>query len=193
MGRSIDMERKGCESIACWTHNMTLTSYLTHDDGLFEITISQDWEGQSNRNERDVNPMRCWTYYATFDLQYGLARGQMYFHHKKTKQTNKQNKKQKNKQKQNKKPSWADTCNSLWIGAFHYLIYGLREGFCRSLNALFLKLSISCKLHVIYVREDKSLQCIDYDSLQWHHNGHNSVSNHQPHDCLLNRLFRRRW
>ena len=28
--------------------------------------------------------------------------------------------------------------------------------------------------------------------LQWHHNGHNSVSNHQPRDCLLNRLFRRR-
>ena len=29
-------------------------------------------------------------------------------------------------------------------------------------------------------------------SLQWHHNGHYSVSNHQPHDCLLNHLFRRR-
>ena len=29
-------------------------------------------------------------------------------------------------------------------------------------------------------------------SLQWRHNGHGSVSNHQPHDCLLNRLFRRR-
>ena len=28
-------------------------------------------------------------------------------------------------------------------------------------------------------------------SLQWRHNGHNNVSNHQPHDCLLNRLFRR--
>ena len=28
--------------------------------------------------------------------------------------------------------------------------------------------------------------------LQWRHNGHNSVSNHQPHHCLLNRLFRRR-
>ena len=27
-------------------------------------------------------------------------------------------------------------------------------------------------------------------SLQWHHNGHDGVSNHQPHDCLLNRLFR---
>ena len=29
-------------------------------------------------------------------------------------------------------------------------------------------------------------------SLQWRHNGHDSVSNHQPHDCLLNRLYRRR-
>ena len=29
-------------------------------------------------------------------------------------------------------------------------------------------------------------------SLQWRHNGHDSVSNHQPHECLLNRLFRRR-
>ena len=29
-------------------------------------------------------------------------------------------------------------------------------------------------------------------SLQWRHNGHDRVSNHQPHDCLLNRLFRRR-
>ena len=29
-------------------------------------------------------------------------------------------------------------------------------------------------------------------SLQWCHNGRTGVSNHQPHDCLLNRLFRRR-
>ena len=29
-------------------------------------------------------------------------------------------------------------------------------------------------------------------SLQWRHNGRDSVSNHQPHGCLLNRLFRRR-
>ena len=27
--------------------------------------------------------------------------------------------------------------------------------------------------------------------LQWHHNCCKSVSNHQPHDCLLSRLFRR--
>ena len=31
-----------------------------------------------------------------------------------------------------------------------------------------------------------------YLSLQWRHNERDSVSNHQPHDCLLNRIFRRR-
>ena len=30
------------------------------------------------------------------------------------------------------------------------------------------------------------------DTLHWRHNGHDGVSNHQPHDCLLNRLFRYR-
>ena len=29
-------------------------------------------------------------------------------------------------------------------------------------------------------------------SLQWRYNDHDGVSNHQPHHCLLNRLFRRR-
>ena len=29
-------------------------------------------------------------------------------------------------------------------------------------------------------------------SLRWRHNDHDSVSNHQPHGCLLNHLFRRR-
>ena len=29
-------------------------------------------------------------------------------------------------------------------------------------------------------------------SLQWRHNGRDGVSNHQPYDCLLYRLFRRR-
>ena len=47
----------------------------------------------------------------------------------------------------------------------------------------------------------KSPQVIEYRapadetyrvSLQWRHNGRSSVSNHQPHDRLLNRLFRRR-
>ena len=29
-------------------------------------------------------------------------------------------------------------------------------------------------------------------SLHWRQNGRDGVSNHQPHDCLLNHLFRRK-
>ena len=32
----------------------------------------------------------------------------------------------------------------------------------------------------------------DFDPLRWRHNDHAGVSNHQPHGCLLNRLFRRK-
>ena len=32
----------------------------------------------------------------------------------------------------------------------------------------------------------------DLSTSRWRHDGRDSVSNHQPHDCLLNRLFRRR-
>ena len=31
-----------------------------------------------------------------------------------------------------------------------------------------------------------------FGPLQWRHNEHHGVSNHQPGDCLLNRLFRRK-
>ena len=34
--------------------------------------------------------------------------------------------------------------------------------------------------------------CSTTSPLQWRHNEHDSVSNHQPHDCLHSRLFRRR-
>ena len=36
-----------------------------------------------------------------------------------------------------------------------------------------------------------SYPCISH-TLRWRHNGRDSVWNRQPHDCLLNRLFRRR-
>ena len=29
-------------------------------------------------------------------------------------------------------------------------------------------------------------------ALQWRHNGHDSITNHKPHHCILYRLFRRR-
>ena len=34
--------------------------------------------------------------------------------------------------------------------------------------------------------------CSPSDSLRWRQNGRDSVSNHQPHDCLFNRLLRPR-
>ena len=35
-------------------------------------------------------------------------------------------------------------------------------------------------------------QWLKNKSLQWRHNGHDDVSNHQPHHCLLSHLFGRR-
>ena len=40
--------------------------------------------------------------------------------------------------------------------------------------------------------QPQGVECNNSCSLHWRHNDHDSVSNHQPHDCLLNRLFRRR-
>ena len=61
--------------------------------------------------------------------------------------------------------------------------------FCRGCNSLI----------VLSVMRDRrrNLWWKIYDgsaspTLQWRHNERNGVSNHQPHDCLLNRLFRRR-
>ena len=52
---------------------------------------------------------------------------------------------------------------------------------CTQLLALFFSKEL---------REDAPL--LARKSLQWRHNGCDGVSNHQPHDCLLNRLFGRR-
>ena len=57
--------------------------------------------------------------------------------------------------------------------------------------------------YLLYVREigvglatsgstPHKTQSLDTDALRWRHNGHAGVSNHQPHGCLLNRLFRRK-
>ena len=45
-----------------------------------------------------------------------------------------------------------------------------------------------CNWSVQYIPINMHTVC----PLQWRHNGRNGVSNHQPHHCLLNRLFRRR-
>ena len=61
MGCPIDMEWKGYESNECWTHVVTFNFDLTHDLDLefsmsnFEIALSQEWEGRSKGNERDMS------------------------------------------------------------------------------------------------------------------------------------------
>ena len=57
-------------------------------------------------------------------------------------------------------------------------------------------LNISCQ--TLMFNSDPIHHCMHYSSnwrhmkLRWRHNGRDSVSNHQPNDCLLKRLFRRR-
>ena len=47
-------------------------------------------------------------------------------------------------------------------------------------------------LNCIYLRNMKKIYSFSIIShpLHWRHNDHDGVSNHQPHGCLLNRLFR---
>ena len=65
---------------------------------------------------------------------------------------------------------------------------------CEMASILSRPQCVSKDVHLFRAYTDNS--CIrtwdDKQTLQWHHNGRDSVSNHQPHDCLLNRLFRRR-
>ena len=42
------------------------------------------------------------------------------------------------------------------------------------------------------ISRNLSKVCLFINTLRWHHDEGDGVSNHQHHDCLLNRLFRRR-
>ena len=50
-------------------------------------------------------------------------------------------------------------------------------------------LKIICLGHIGHIESKKHL--LLYMALQWRHNEHDCVSNPQPHECLLKRLFRR--
>ena len=62
-------------------------------------------------------------------------------------------------------------------------------GFNSSKNITF---NVRGSLSVRQLRYHSRFIPIQDSSLQWRHNGRDSVSNHQPHHCLLNRLFKRR-
>ena len=55
-----------------------------------------------------------------------------------------------------------------------------------------LKFTEICTLGSNWQVVSKGSDNVQATSSRWRHNGHDAVSNHQPHDCLPNRLFRRR-
>ena len=58
---------------------------------------------------------------------------------------------------------------------------------------VYIYIYIPWLMHTYSISHDLCVRSGAFDlSLQWRHNGCDSVSNHQPHECLLNRLFRRR-
>ena len=60
--------------------------------------------------------------------------------------------------------------------------------------AMIIVVLVSMIMNITFNFVAQKVQCIAMIilTLQWRHNGHDGVSNHQPHDWLPNRLFRRR-
>ena len=52
--------------------------------------------------------------------------------------------------------------------------------------------SILSNIWRVWVRHKQQCAYVMLSALRWRHNECDGVSNHQPHDCLLNRLFRHR-
>ena len=67
-------------------------------------------------------------------------------------------------------------------------IYDLTAANCSCFNLI----HGPCKHFTKTEPEMSGNQLLHVSTLRWRHNGCDSVSNHQPHDCLLNRLFRHR-
>ena len=88
------------------------------------------------------------------------------------------NEKQKQKQRQNETKK---SKKSIWYGLFIQTII------CHNANLVVTGGIISGQQSMVPL-----VTTLWDHTLQWRHNELDCVSNHQPHDCLLNRLFRRR-
>ena len=58
-----------------------------------------------------------------------------------------------------------------------------------------IKNNTDCKINIFSLHFRRLLLILRryFITLQWRHSGRDSVSNHQPRNCLLSRLIRRRW
>ena len=69
------------------------------------------------------------------------------------------------------------------------------KGHLRVYHSLFVSMEMKSRTNLQFgclLLRKNWIKSVSEISLQGRHNGHDSVSNHQPHHCLLNRLFRRR-
>ena len=100
---------------------------------------------------------------------------------------------------------------SLFPGCVNWDDFALLNGtifripFCDNictLHVTFQKIVLACfrsnnmcrlfSIYKVFRNCDVKGKVLQINTLPWRHNDHDSVSNHQPHGCLLNRLFRRR-
>ena len=89
------------------------------------------------------------------------------------------------------KSSWSIACRRR---TNHILILDLTHGFSGLNKDNYKTRQEICKFwDSVQLILDVWWQAVSHlCTLQWRHNGRSGVSNHQPHDCLLNRLFRHR-
>ena len=85
LGGPIDMERKGCESIGCYTHFVTFNFDSNHDLDLefsrsnFEKAVSREWRWPIDMEWKGCESIGCWTHVVTFkihlthDLELGFS------------------------------------------------------------------------------------------------------------------------
>ena len=95
-------------------------------------------------------------------------------------------------------------CDILYFSIYHHMVVDGQNWLWLNYWAT----AVHCNCNVVFLRKSifiqrpkltkpqqdaKKINRVHiFRTLQWHHHGRDSVSNHQPHDCLLNLLFRRR-
>ena len=86
--------------------------------------------------------------------------------------------------------SWNVYIN-IWILSTSFEWNALCRGWLCSDNAG-VRYAVLCDVTIRTISSVVSPEfALTWYSSQWRHNGHDDVANHQPHDCLLNRLVRR--
>ena len=82
----------------------------------------------------------------------------------------------------------------VWLGTKWYR-FALKQKFCDFDRIFITSCTRSCQNDNLQYSQRWKFRrndSISASTLRWRHNGNDCVSNHQPHHCLLNRLFGRR-